>query len=324
MHPTVDFAVRALANWPVAPAAEVRLVNYSENHTFTVTSADGARYCLRVHRPGYQSPRSIASELDWLDALRRDTDLPIPNPRAGRDGYLLQRIEDGGVARDCVLFDFIEGEEPVFGGGLEPVFETLGGYAARMHAHAAAWRPPADFARQSWSAAHVLDPDGLWGDWRVAPGMTQAIRSVLDRLDAKLRADLDAYGFGKDRFGLIHADMRLGNLLVDGERVSLLDFDDSGFCWFAYDFAAAVSFHETDSIVAALKDAWLRGYAPLRPLAREDIAAMDAMVLLRRMALLAWIGSHAETSLARRHEPGYAEGAAGLAERYLGGRDLWG
>jgi Ser/Thr protein kinase RdoA (MazF antagonist) len=323
MHPTTDFVVRALACWPVAPAAEVRLINYSENHTFAVTTADGARYCLRVHRPGYQSPRTIASELDWLQALRRDTGLPIPNPRAGRDGGLLQRIGDGDVAHYCVLFDFIEGEEPAFGKGLEPIFETLGGYAARTHAHATSWQAPADFARQSWSAAHVLDAEGLWGDWRAAPGVTPAVRSVLDRLDVKLRADLDAYGLGKDRFGLIHADMRLGNLLVDGDRVSLLDFDDSGFCWFAYDFAAAVSFHETDPAVADLKDAWLRGYAPRRPLAREDIAAMDAMVLLRRMALLAWIGSHVETDLARRHEPGYAEGAAALAERYLGGRDLW-
>jgi len=323
MHPTADFVHRALASWPVAPAVDVRLVNYSENHTFAVTAADGARYCLRVHRPGYQSPRTIASELAWLDALRRDTGLPVPHPRAGRDGNPLQRLEDDGHPRHCVLFDHIEGKEPAFGAGLEPVFEALGGYAAQMHDHASDWRRPSDFHRQSWSAAQVLDPDGLWGDWRQGPGVTSGVRAVLDRLDERLRADLAAYGLGRDRFGLIHADMRLGNLLVEGDRVAILDFDDSGFCWFAYDFAAAVSFHEAEATVAELKDAWLSGYLPRRPLAREDIAAMDTMVLLRRMALLAWIGSHAETDLARRHEPGYAEATAALAEHYLGGRDLW-
>jgi hypothetical protein len=37
------------------------------------------------------------------------------------------------------------------------------------------------------------------------------------------------------------------------------------------------------------------------------------------MALLAWIGSHAETSLAQQHVSGFAQGTADLAERYLRG-----
>ena len=46
------------------------------------------------------------------------------------------------------------------------------------------------------------------------------------------------------------------------------------------------------------------------------------MVMLRRMALLAWIGSHAETQLAQTHMEGFAEGTAMLAEQYLRG-SLW-
>ena len=40
------------------------------------------------------------------------------------------------------------------------------------------------------------------------------------------------------------------------------------------------------------------------------------------MALLAWIGSHAETRLAKTHMKGFADGTARLAERYLRG-SLW-
>lgn len=323
MHPSAEFAARALERWPIAPAVDIRLVNFSENHTFAVTAADGARYCLRVHRPGYQSTRSIESELAWLDALRVDASLPVPQPLAGHSGALLQQIDHDLQTRHCVLFRHIEGEEPSFGSGLEPIFEVLGGYAARMHQHAESWTRPHGFTRQAWGAGQVLDSDGLWGDWRSAPGVDVSIRPVLDRLDERLREDLAAYGTDADRFGLIHADMRLGNLLVDEERVSLIDFDDSGFCWFAYDFAAAISFHETEPEIAALKDAWLRGYLPLRALTSRDIAALDTMVLLRRMALLAWIGSHNDTALAKAHEPGFAHGTAELAIRYLTGRDLW-
>ncbi len=49
---------------------------------------------------------------------------------------------------------------------------------------------------------------------------------------------------GRERFGLVHADIRLANLLVDGEHVRVIDFDDCGFSWFMYDFATTVSFIE--------------------------------------------------------------------------------
>ena len=126
------------------------------------------------------------------------------------------------------------------------------------------------FERQAWSAATILDADGLWGDWRMAPGVTREMRPLLDRVDAALWRRLAEYGQGPDRYGLIHADMRLGNLLVDGDNVSLIDFDDCGFCWFAYDFAAAISFHETHKAVPALRSAWLEGYRAVRPVRTSD------------------------------------------------------
>jgi len=301
-----------LSRWHETQACSARLINYSENHTFLIESAAG-KFTLRLHRPGYQSRPSIDSELAWLAALQRDTDLPVAMPVAGRDGALLQHA-DGRLA---VLFRFVEGREPQIDEPLAALFERLGAFAAQLHDHAEHWTPPAVFTRQVWNAAHILDSDGLWGDWRVAPGVDAEISSILARADAKLRQTLAAYGTGKDRFGLIHADMRLGNLLVDGDRVTLIDFDDCGFCWFAYDFAAAISFHETHADIPALKAAWLAGYQKIRALSPEDIAITDAMILLRRFALLAWIGSHGETGLAQTHRPGFAQGTADLAEGFL-------
>jgi len=313
----------ALPLWPHLQGAALRLLNHSENHTFLLETRQGERFTLRVHRPDYQNPASIESELAWLTALRHDTDLPIPEPVPGQNGALLQQFATpAGERRHAVLFRFIAGREPRIGEDLTSLFKILGDYAAQLHNHVASWKRPAGFARQAWSAATILEADGLWGDWRVAPGVTPEIRAILDRLDRELCRRLAAYGQGPERYGLVHADMRLGNLLVDGKRVSLIDFDDCGFCWFAYDFAAAVSFHETHNILPELKDFWLEGYGAHRRLTAADIAAIDSMVLLRRMALLAWIGSHGETDLAQNHRIGFAEGTAMLAERYLKG-PLW-
>lgn len=313
----------ALSRWPELAGARARLINHSENQTFLVETERWGRFTLRIHRPGYQSRPSIESELAWMAALRRDTDVPIPEPIPGADGRLLQSFETiDEEARLAVLFRFVDGNEPSPDSNMIGLFRTLGGYAAQLHGHAMQWQRPAGFERQVWQAATILDADGLWGDWRVAPGVDAAIRTMLDRADAALWRRLGDYGLAKDRFGLIHADMRLGNLLVDGPGVTLIDFDDSGFCWFVYDFAAAISFHETHAAVPALRSSWIEGYRSVRELGEEHVDAIDSMVMLRRMALLAWIGSHAETKLAQTHRRGFAAGTGQLAERYLRG-PLW-
>jgi len=313
----------ALRLWPGLAGARAQLVNHSENQTFRIDTLDDRCFMLRVHRRGYQSVVSIESELAWLTALQAETALPVPEPVAGHDGKMLQGFRLGdGTHRLAVLFRYIPGREPTPQSNLAELFGTVGTYAATLHRHAAAWKRPAGFERQSWQAGTILDVDGPWGDWRVAPGVTAQNRRVLDHLDATLWMRLAEYGLGAERYGLIHADMRLGNLLVDGDHLALIDFDDCGFCWFTYDFAAAISFHETNPAIPALKSAWLERYQAVRPLDAEDIASIDSMVMLRRMALLAWIGSHAETELAQLHMPGFADGTAALAERYLRG-PIW-
>ena len=313
----------ALPLWSDLAGAVPRLINYSENHTFLLSVPGGEAFTLRVHRPNYQSVANIESELAWLEALHKQTDLSIPEPVAGQNGRLIQHFTTpSGEIRQGVLFHFIKGREPSPDSNLVDLFAVLGRYAACLHQHSIAWPRPAGFTRQAWTAASILDADGLWGNWRIAPGVTDSIRLCLNRTQDLLRQRLASYGTGPDRYGLIHADMRLGNLLVDQDQVSLIDFDDCGFCWFGYDFAAAISFHETHKAVPTLKASWIEAYQAVRPLTDLDIDMLDSMVMLRRMALLAWIGSHSETSLAQTHVRGFAEGTADLAERYLRG-PIW-
>ena len=56
---------------------------------------------------------------------------------------------------------------------------------------------------------------------------------------------------------------------------------------------------ETHPQVPDLRAAWLDGYRHVRAVSIEDEEEIDSFIVLRRMALLAWIGSHGETDLAR-------------------------
>ena len=44
----------------------------------------------------------------------------------------------------------------------------------------------------------------------------------------------------KDSFGIIHADMHQGNIFIDGDKVSVFDFGDSMYGWFALDIAVSL------------------------------------------------------------------------------------
>ena len=62
--------IAGLGRWAETAGGAATLINLSENHTFRIDLPRGDRYILRVHRPGYQSPAAIDSELAWLAALR--------------------------------------------------------------------------------------------------------------------------------------------------------------------------------------------------------------------------------------------------------------
>jgi Ser/Thr protein kinase RdoA (MazF antagonist) len=116
--------------------------------------------------------------------------------------------------------------------------------------------------------------------------------------------------------------MRLANLLVGIGQTRLIDFDDCGWGWFMYDFAAAISFIEDDPRIPKLKEAWVRGYRSVRKLSIEQEVEIDTFVMLRRMALLSWIGSHIEAPEPQELAPGFASTTAHLGQIWMDNLDV--
>ncbi|MEM9317398.1 MAG: phosphotransferase [Pseudomonadota bacterium] len=313
---TGQSAVRsALPLWNLAPDAEISLINVSENHTYLV-EGQGQRFILRCHRPGYQSAAAIRSELGWLAALAENRALApvaLPVPIAGRDGLVLQTH----AGQHMVLFEHLPGEEPSGDAAPTPLFARLGQIAARLHLQARHWSQPNGFTRPHWDLSAVFGATAAWGDWRSAPGVDHQILPLLAQAQALTTDRLTQFGKDATRYGLIHADMRLANLLQDGSELALIDFDDCGFGWWLYDFAAAVSFMETRDDLDDLAQAWIAGYREIAALSDQDAAEIDTFVMLRRMALLAWIGSHSEAPEPQALAPHFADGTAELAERFM-------
>jgi Ser/Thr protein kinase RdoA (MazF antagonist) len=323
--PMAELAREAAAYFGLRAPATITLCNVSENHTYRVEDpVSAARYALRIHRPGYRSVAEIRSELMWIDALGVDGTVETPRAIVAAGGDRVVSVSNPAIpelgSRDVVMFQWLDGVAPDLDDGEAAArqFEILGATSARMHEHAARWDPPDGFRRPRWDYRSTIGPGGHWGPWQDGLGIGPEERRQLERLDATIASRLRAFGEGAERFGLIHADMRLANLLVDRGDVRVIDFDDCGFSWYMYDFATTVSFMEDHPRVPELRDAWVRGYRTARPLEPAAEAELQTFVMLRRLLLVAWIGSHHTFATeAAELGAGFTAGTCALAEDYL-------
>ncbi|MGX9788597.1 phosphotransferase enzyme family protein [Mycobacterium sp. MMS18-G62] len=305
--------------------APLRPLSLSENATYLVD--DGEPLVLRVHRPGYHSLEAIRSELKWMAALREQTGVMTPELIEARDGsdVVAASVGDNTLHVDAVTY--IAGctaeEQPDAVG-----FDELGRITAAMHDHVQSWTAPEYFTRFSWDVDATLGREARWGNWRHAPGLSAADEAVVESAAVEVGRRLTEFGCDADRFGLIHADLRMANLMVDPDdastapsKITVIDFDDCGWSWYLFDLAAVVSFIEDTPEAERMIADWLRGYREVRDIPVEHLEMVPTLVMLRRLMLTAWVASHADADAAIAFTDGYATGTARLAKRYLHDRD---
>ena len=316
----LELATSALRHYDLPSGTTARMLNLSENATYKVEAPDGRRWALRVHRDGYHSRTAIASELAWLIDLRQTGVVVTPNPVKGRDGEIIQQVPHPRMPRprNVVLFDWETGAEPGIGEDLAEPFEVLGEITARMHVHARQWQRPSWFTRLTWDFDTALgEHNPHWGRWRDGVGMDREKEQLFQRTVNLIGNRLKAYGKGSGRFGLIHCDLRLANLLIDGKAVKVIDFDDCGFGWYMYDAATPVSFYEHEPQVPGLIESWKTGYRKVLALPKEDEAEIPTFIMLRRILLVAWIASHIEAEFPKSLGAGFTDQSLPLCEDYL-------
>ncbi len=291
----------ALAAFPLVPE-QIALVSMSENVTFRVRDrAGGGDWVLRLHRPGYHTLAELDSERTWIRALAA-AGIDVPAPLRARDGrdYVDVPIEPLGQHRYAGVSRWTDGDmlarvlhhSESVGDHLHR-FEQLGRIAASMHAQTSGWTIPEGFTR------HALDADGLvgaapfWGRFWEHPALSPAERRLLVTTRDRLHATLSRLDRSSAAFGLIHADLHPGNLVVNDERhgdsLTVIDFDDAGFGWYAYDMAVALFNYRHSAQRDGIEAAFLRGYRAIRALPDTTLAMLPMFLLIRSLAIIGWI-----------------------------------
>jgi Ser/Thr protein kinase RdoA (MazF antagonist) len=318
-------AGQVLATWGLE-ARELELLKYRENAVFRVLANDGRPYALRVHRAGYHTDAELRSELAWMRALLEDGfDVPELVPTA--QGELFAVVTHDGVPepRQVDLFQWVcgsplgsvEGSLEGDAEALETTFRTIGVLAARLHNQASDWTPPAGFTRHAWDADGLVGEQPLWGRFWELDQLTDEQRALIARARARVRSDLERLERSQRNYGLIHADFAPENLMVDGTRIRLLDFDDAGYGWHLFEVATSLYFHIGQPYFDAVERAMLAGYRSERDLTAADEALLPLFYAARSFTYLGWVHTRQETETARELTPMLIELCCGVCGRYL-------
>ncbi|WP_171060588.1 phosphotransferase enzyme family protein [Poseidonocella sp. HB161398] len=290
------------------------LVQARENAVFRAQLADGTAVALRLHRAGYNSARGIEAELLLCERLA-DAGFACPWPWRTRAGGFTAPLPDGRCAS---IVSWVAGRPlgsvPATELPLAPRWRAVGALLADFHASADAVAPELP-DRPDWGAA-ALTGTGIWGDPLADPGLAAEDRALLARARAAA-ADMLA-GFGGGDLGVIHGDPLADNMLSTEAGLVLIDFDDCGPGFRAYDLATALIGLAGSPDLAPAAGALADGYrAAGGPASEAALEALPLFAMLRAQASSAWAQSRCPQGDARR--AAYRSRALALSRAWLGG-----
>ena len=279
---------RVLSRYRLNQPLSCELLLRHLNDTYTVL-AGASRYILRVYRYGWRRKSEIEAEVDMLNYLASQRQ-PVSHPVRRKDGAYLTRLTTPEGPRYAVLFTIAPGKAPRFN-----VADCIqfGEIVANMHA--AMDRRPVDARRFHVDLPHLIDAplkhirpylSRRKDDFEYLQRTCDGLKSAIDRLLPKA---MPAYGW-------IHGDHHGANIHADGESgMVVFDFDCYGYGWRAYD--AAVFLWQLEALLGFDRvgkarttrrwNAFLKGYARVRPLTDDELRATRYFVPIRRIW---WMG----------------------------------
>lgn len=280
-----ELAIEAAGHWGGTPLA---LIRNRENAVFRMALPNGAQAALRLHRIGYQTAAAIESEL-WFCGALAARDLPVPRPLPAQHGAGLVTLQAGRIA---TAVEWLPGAPlgeagvPLPGTAQDQATQhhALGRLMAQVHTATEALDLPSTFSRPAWDIDGLTGDTPFWGRFWDHPALTNPERGQMQTARAFLRNALQTHAKTAPLMP-IHADVLRENILVDGPRLSLIDFDDCGLGFALYDLGTVLSQNLYEPAFADIRAGLIAGYQTLRP---ADPQMVDIFTLARCLASVGW------------------------------------
>lgn len=254
-----------------------------ENFVYGFDTESGGRI-LRLSHLSHRTSDEVTAELEWLTYLA-DNGASVARALPSRLGKWVEEVPVTDSAFYVCLFERAPGfrlEANDTHLWNETLFTAWGRTVGQLHRLTKDYRP-GRARRVHWS-----DEDHV----RHAARVLQDEPFALAKLKA-LTAEIDAFPRTRERYGLIHTDVHPGNFFVDAGRLTVFDFDDSSYHYFAQDVAMALYYalarvgpdETTEAFAARFLPAFLAGYAEENRLEPLSWKTLTTLLLARDIVL---------------------------------------
>lgn len=237
--------------WQAMPHS-IRPVNDSANLVLTFDTSD-KRIFLRLTSRRDRRLEQVEAELDFLSYLHKGgVSVSLPVHSVNDRPIEIIRIENDALL--ACAFQEAVGEQFIFGDdeANEKEFRLRGQTLGRIHALARDYAAPPGRRRFHWDEDELL-----CNTERYLPRSESVVWTEYDQLMSWLRH----LPRSSASFGLIHGDFGPTNYRRRDGELTVFDFDDSCYHWFAYDLAVTIYPHGWRRQIKSLADALLAGYS---------------------------------------------------------------
>ena len=272
--------------------SEIQLVGLFTNAIFRLRTNNGQFYIMRVCAPGWRTETDLISELMWLQALRKDTDIRVPDPKPTREGDLFVESSAIGVpeTRRCVVMSWLPGSQ--LESRLNEInLNKMGILFAKLHDHGTRFNPQNGFTERKMDSIYARgEPDVLFSE-ASHDAFTPNTKNILRQTDQKVREAFTHLYSAPQGIQVIHNDLHHGNIKIYHGQLCPLDFEDTIWGYPVQDIAMALQDLMVDLAPQAydpLQRAFKEGYESLGSWPEDYEGQIDTF----RAGRMLWVANY--------------------------------
>ena len=242
-------------------STSIEPVRHSMGTVYKVTADDNKLYCLKIYIPIYYDERAeknkVNSEIEWVAALARDTDITVPESYKNINGEYVTVID--GIS--CSLMKWLEGEQPVQNRMMWALFgdeddineredkEEAFSYIkviANLHKHSSEWKPPAGFERP----VHDLTDDNLteiFAGFDVLNNLDTGMYNknsleIIKQAGIKAMGKKKTYEKNNKTWGIVLDNFVYFHYIINNNEICPIDFASCGYNYYMANLAEGIHF----------------------------------------------------------------------------------
>ncbi|MBY0116953.1 phosphotransferase [Paenibacillus sp. FSL L8-0435] len=250
----------------------------SDNVTFQVqTNDDHQKFLIKIHIStiSIQSKGNIASELIWLEALVKDTNLVVPAPVRNLQGDLVTEISTD-LSENTIMATI---HHWIHGSVLqrEPTSnetENLALLMAALHKHSMQWNAPEGFNRPIYNSDHLYSSLNQLKRLVNLELIPSEVFVHVEESAHKIANVIQNYKPLPSNWGVIHSDLHESNYVFYDNTPQPIDFSNCGYGFYLFDMAETFLHLSSDN-----RKVFISSYSKVNQLEENYVELLEAFFI---------------------------------------------